>query len=96
MKKFAIVGLVCLVLFSILYLIPKNIDLDVRYFAYVASELGENEPPSLTGGHTFGSFTESAKSVAYIATIPLRWAFYMLKQIITFFTLLFGNVEVIA
>lgn len=86
------IGLLCVFLIAcVLFYVPYKARIDVRYLAYVAQELGENEPPSLNGGYTFSSYSEGAKAVIYITTFPIRWAFYLIKQIVIFFGLMFGN-----
>lgn len=91
MRSVAIALLCVFLVACVLYYVPYKARIDVRYLAYVAQELGENQPPSLNGGYTFSSFSDGSKAVLYIATIPFRWAFYLVKQLGVFFGLMFGN-----
>lgn len=92
MKSIAVALLVVFLMLCVLYYIPNNARIDVRFLAYVANRLGENTPPSITGGYTFDNgFIEGSKAVAYVISLPIRWSVYLISQVATFFGLMFGN-----
>ena len=82
-KSWISVALAIAILVSVLFLIPSKREFSFSEFLRMCEGLGKNPPPSLTGGFDFGeSYNESAKAVTWVITYPIRWAYYMITQII--------------
>ena len=91
MKQFISLLLVFVIVFTVLFVIPRNITFDSKYILRVLQTLAKEPVPSLTGGNDFsGDFVEGSAAVAYLISYPIRIIYYLLDRIITFFDIIFN------
>lgn len=90
MRKFGIVVLAILLIVVVLFYMDSDKKLSIDHLLNTLSVFGADPPPTLTGGHTFDGFSESAKSVFYITNYPFRLAFYSVKIMAKYIPMFFG------
>ena len=71
------------ILIAVLFIIPSERNFSFAELLRMFGGLGENPPPSLTGGFDFDKgFSEASKATLYLLSFPLRWAYYGIQQLI--------------